>query len=334
MNREQFDGWVPIDIYASGSRPLVEWCFVGNRRFTEPFFSKTIEDCIQHPFNLLFRHQTPIETLREWSELQPGLDPSGFIFHSSRCGSTLISQMLAELPRNVVISEARPIDAVLRAHLRDKSITDPKRIEWLRWLVSAIGQKRSGVEEHLFIKFDSWNVVELKLIKQAFPAVPWVFVYREPFDVLVSHLTRYRGLHMIPGAIDPELFALDSNQVTQIEPEEYCAQVLGQIYRAGAEGSDQTNGLLVHYHELPGAVTSRIAEHFRLNLTERECDRLAARSQFDAKNPTIRFVNEAATTNRRVSDQVRVMAERWVVPWYEQLQARRMGRLGNQLHFE
>ena len=32
----------------------------------------------------------------------------------SRCGSTLVSQMLAALPQNIVISEAAPIDAVVQ----------------------------------------------------------------------------------------------------------------------------------------------------------------------------------------------------------------------------
>ena len=40
--------------------------------------------------------------------------PSGFIFHMSRCGSTVISQMLAALAEHVVVSEAGPIDALAR----------------------------------------------------------------------------------------------------------------------------------------------------------------------------------------------------------------------------
>jgi hypothetical protein len=36
--------------------------------------------------------------------------PDGFVFHMSRCGSTLVAQMLAVVPDHVVVSEAEPLD--------------------------------------------------------------------------------------------------------------------------------------------------------------------------------------------------------------------------------
>src|SRR6266542_3419017 len=87
-------------------------------------------------------------------EAQPGLSPSGFIFHMSRCGSTLISQMLAALPQNIVISEAGPIDSLLRTNFHDPSFADDRRPIWFAWVVSALGQRRSGQEQHFFIKFN------------------------------------------------------------------------------------------------------------------------------------------------------------------------------------
>src|SRR5215208_1425097 len=112
---DRLAGWVPIRLYREQSSAFVDWCYPGERRFTDPFFDQTVEQCLRHPFNLLFRHQTPIETLGQRHESHPGLPPAGFIFHLSRCGSTLITQMLAALAKNVVISEAAPIDSVLRA---------------------------------------------------------------------------------------------------------------------------------------------------------------------------------------------------------------------------
>ena len=61
-----------------------------------------------------------------------------------------------------------------------------QRIEWLRGVVSALGQPRLGTEKHLFIKFDAWKVLDLPLIRRAFPAVPWIFLYRDPVEVLTS----------------------------------------------------------------------------------------------------------------------------------------------------
>ena len=81
---------------------MVDWGCLGKERFTDPLFEQTIDVCLRHPFNLLFRHQTPIELLGEVAATFPMVPPSGFIFHLSRCGSTLVSQMLAALPQNIV----------------------------------------------------------------------------------------------------------------------------------------------------------------------------------------------------------------------------------------
>ncbi len=117
-----FEHWIPMRVYWHQARPMVDWGYLGERRFTDPFFEQTIGRCVRHPADLLFRHQTPLEFLGELAERRPGLTPTGFIFHLSRCGSTLISQMLAAAPKHVVISEASPIDAILRAHFHDAAI--------------------------------------------------------------------------------------------------------------------------------------------------------------------------------------------------------------------
>ncbi len=108
-------GWVPIQLHRAGAEAFIDWCWLGADRFTDPFFENTIDLAQSKPFNRLFTHRTPIAELGEWYEESPGLMPSGFIFHMSRCGSTLVSQMLAALPENLVISEAAPLDRLARA---------------------------------------------------------------------------------------------------------------------------------------------------------------------------------------------------------------------------
>src|SRR5262245_12288454 len=140
----ELDGWVPARLYARGAEAFVDWCYLGRRRFTEPFFSQTIQSCIHTPFNLLFRHQTHIDVICKWIAMRPGLVPDGFIFHMSRSGSTLITQMLGALSNQIVISEAGPIDSIIRGHSQFPDITETERVEWLRWMIGALGQPRSG----------------------------------------------------------------------------------------------------------------------------------------------------------------------------------------------
>ena len=93
----------------------MEWCYLGSNGLRDPFFDYTMGIEVQTPFNTLFRFRTPVEALAEWRTVSPGVAPAGFIFHLSRCGSTLITQMLASLPENVVLSKPGVVDAMIRA---------------------------------------------------------------------------------------------------------------------------------------------------------------------------------------------------------------------------
>jgi hypothetical protein len=317
------DGWVPIRFYWEQSVPLVDWCYIGARQFLEPFFNETVQRCLRTPFSLLFRHQTPPDVLGIRHDVRPGIAPTGFIFHMSRCGSTLVSQMLAALPGTVVISEASPIDAILRARFACPSLSDATRIDWLRWMLGALGQPRVGDERHFFVKFDSWNVTELPLIRRAFPEVPWIFLYREPIEVMASQFRR-RSAHLVPGVVEPALFGLDDSAATRMQPEEYCAHILARICEATLRHADHS-ALLVNYTQLPEAVPELLADFFRLDCGETGRASMRERALLDAKNPATPFVGATANTLGR--DALLRAAERELLPLYERLETRRLSRL-------
>ena len=323
MKLPRLGGWIPIRLYGQPPRLMVDWCYLGATRFTEPFFEQTIEHSLRHPFNQLFRHQTPIEVLGEWQAVQPGLPPTGFIFHMSRCGSTLISQMLGALPQNVVISEAGPIDSVLRANFQDPGVTDEQRVAWLKWLVSALGQ-RYNQEKNYFIKFDSWHTLDLPLIKRAFPKVPWVFVYREPVEVIVSNLNR-TARRMFPGPLGASLLGLDPSTILLMRREEYSARMIGKFCGVVLE-EHQGSALLVNYRQLPEVVSSSLLDFFRVSHSAADRELMRDASLFDAKNPSAHFVQDSEAKSREATDLVRQMADEWVNVFYEQLEAAREAR--------
>jgi hypothetical protein len=273
---------------------------------------------MRHPFNLVFRHQTPIEALMEWHQTQPGLPPTGFIFHMSRCGSTLVAQMLAALPQNIVISEAPPLDAILRAKLRD--VPEAQRIAWVRGLVSALGQPRGGDERGLFIKFDAWHVFDLPLIRRAFPDVPWIFMCRNPIEVMVSQLNR-RAAYLVPGAVEFGFKGFNPATALQMSPEEYCARALGAICRFAREQLRDGSGRVVNYTELPDAVWNSLSDVFRIEFTETEIDRMRSVTRFDAKNPSLFFSPDSSIKTGAVSELLREMSSRWIEPAYAELTA-------------
>jgi hypothetical protein len=320
MQADRFRGWVPIRVYWEQKAPVVDWCYMGKERFTDPFFSDTIERCLNHPANLLFRPQTPIETLAEWREAQPGLPPKGFIFHMSRCGSTLVAQMLAALPGTIVISEAGPIDSVLRANFRDPTLSDDRRAAWLEWAVSAMGQPRSDEEKDLFIKFDCWDTMDLGLIHRTFPDVPWIFLYRNPVEVMVSQFKK-KSAHLIPGVIEPALFGFDPAAAIELPPEEYSAKALARICEAALRHRKSGRSMFINYTSLPEAVWTTILDFFHIDYTPGDLAALRQAAQFNAKNPSLQFQDDRAAKLQQAGQQLIQATERWLAPVYERLQS-------------
>ena len=319
----QLIDWMPVRCYfGPQSQPMLDWCYPGERRFTDPFFEQTIEQCLRHPFNLLFRHQTPIEVLAEMYEAQPGIYPTGFIFHMSRCGSTLISQMLAALPQNIVISEAVTIDSILRANFLNPAITDAMQLDWLRWMISALGRRRQDQEQHLFIKFDSWHTLSMRLIRRAFPDVPWIFVYRDPVEVIVSQLRVPSG-RMLSGMYETHLLGLDFPTVAQMQLEEYCAMVTARICETALQQHGEGAGTIISYRQLPEAVYSLLTDVFHLSYSEVDLNRMRDVAQLNAKEPSARFVDDTEAKGREATEAVRQMTGKWVGSLYEQLEAQR-----------
>lgn len=322
IDSAQLDGWIPARLYWIDGQPVVDWCYWSKHGVNSPSFDQVVEDCLRHPFNLLFRHQTPIEVLGQWNHARPGLKPTGFILHMSRSGSNVVSRTLASLPQSLVLSEARPIDSILRAHLRCKQVTDEQRIVWLRWMVSALGQQRLGNERHFFITLDAWNMSELPLIRRAFPNVPWVFIYGDPLEEMASQLN-HRGAHMVPGVIDPSLFGIRRDTIAAMEPEEYCARVLAGICEA-AVAHHKNGGMLINNRALPQAVWSSISPFFGVSCSETERDNLQAITNLEANNPAVAFQNNPGGKKEKAMARIREAATKWLYPVYEKLEAVRL----------
>jgi hypothetical protein len=155
-------GWLPAEV---DWRPRGDLAMVRPTAAAEPFYADDVTRAGYRPLNRLVRLRTPLPAPGD----RPSRAPDGLIFHMSRCGSTLAAQMLAASPANVVISEAPPIDAVLRLEADDET-----KVARLRAMVAALGQARAG-ESRLFLKLDCWHVRDLPLFRRAFPDTPWVF---------------------------------------------------------------------------------------------------------------------------------------------------------------
>lgn len=313
MERLNFDGWLPIRVWQQAGEWRVDWCWFGDQPLRQPFFRDAVEEALRLPFNQAFRRQTPLSTLSDWQTISPGLAPSAFIFHASRCGSTLISQMLAQLDNYIVISEPPPLDTLLRS-----ALPPAERNAAIRGLLSAYGQPRRGVEQRLVIKLDAWNIGELERLRACFPETPWLFVYRDPLEIAVSHLRR-PGMHMVPGMIG--VSALDDGAAFDGQ-ESFIARRVGRLLHLGAEHCREFNGLAVNYRELPGAMEGRLARFFALS-AEQQTLVFGAVNQY-AKQPSETFVADGEGKQREASTLLRERVECWAHGPYETLEKSRL----------
>ncbi|GAA0647866.1 sulfotransferase family protein [Brevundimonas lenta] len=303
--------WNDADVEAS----TVEWLHCDLPRFDEPFLDDTYALLTRRPANVLFRRRTSLAELEAWAADSPGIPPTGFVFHVSRCGSTLLARLLGSLDHALVLSEPGPVDSIIRAGDR---LGRDRQISLLRAIVSALGQPRTPGQNRLFIKFDAWNTLHLPLVRAAFPEVPWVFLHRDPVEVLVSALTR-RGVHTVPGFLPPAHFGLADADAR--DPQAYAARVLGAIYQAGLDHHDPARGLALNYTALPGAAWTIVARHFGLTPTAGEVEALRAASAVNPKQGDAPFQADGAAKRDAASPEVRALADRWMRPAYQALEA-------------
>jgi hypothetical protein len=316
MATPQLDGWVPMGIRPGDDDWIVDWCCLGPQRFTNPRFDETIQQCLREPFNLLFRHETSLDMLRQWEWKRPGLPLAGFIFHMSRCGSTLVTQMLASLREHVVIADAAPVDHILRLPIGFESAE--ARAAAFRAMVTALTHPRDGSERCAFVKFDCWHTLDLRFIRRAFPGVPWIFIYRNPIEVLVSHL-EHPAPWCVPGALDEIRSGVPFADAMAMPREEYCARLLATLLESALSNRDDLRAMFVNCADLPQAVFSGILDHFSVPATEQTRAVMgAAAAAFDTR---LFLTRERAWHSRFASDAVRVASARWLDLLYSRLNA-------------
>ena len=277
-----WNGWVPIRVRSG----RVEWIYSGTRRFHEPFF----EDSVRR-LSGATRAESDLNELAAYAAAHPGLTPAGFIFHMSRCGSTLISQMLAAVDGNRVLSEAPALDDVLREDAR-----------LLPTMMSALGQPLSG-ERRLFVKWDCWLTSQMGLIQTCFPRTPCIFLYRDPVEVLVSQM-RNPGMWTVSDA------AIQGREV-------HVAKLLARI----CEAALAHHAVLVNYDQLPDALYGL----FGIEWADDEVAQMQSASTFDAKTSSFTFTPDAVEKRRSASSCTHAAAS-LVTPFYEALERRRLGK--------
>ena len=307
--------WLPIAVKADFGAISIDWAWFGAEPLRAPFYEHDIRRALRRPFNRAFRYRTALPDLLAQAGTLEALPPDGFIFHMSRCGSTLAAQMLAALDDSIVVSEAAPIDAVVQL---GGGLPEDDAARALRAIVAAFGRKRGGREKRYFVKLDCWHTLALPLFRRAFPAVPWVFLYRDPAEVLVSQM-RERGSQTVPQFFPPGFFGIAAAET--IADEDYCARVLAAICRAVLDHRHLGGGLILNYRQLPDAVWTTMLPHFGMSCSGEEQDTMRRAAAYNAKSPGMPFTGDSEGKQRAITAKVRDAAARHLGEIYERLES-------------
>jgi hypothetical protein len=300
--------WLPVDVLSGASEWIVIWAHFGGARLSEPFFEESRRRALWRPFNRLLRYRTALASLAETMPADVRL-PDGLIYHLSRCGSTLTAQMIAALPGARVVSEAPPIDAVAQLVHTRPDLPEPVRIALLRAIILAYGR---GVAGAFVLKLDSWHTLALPLFRASFPDVPWIFLFRDPAEILVSQV-RMPGLQTVPGAMPPGLYGIAKDE--RVPGVDYCARVLSRVCDAVlADGA--ADALVIDYATLPAGVEALILPHFGIMPEMIDLSGLRAASARDAKRPEVVFVDDSAGKRDAAGPAIRAAVERHLVTKY------------------
>lgn len=298
--------WLPTAIASDGAQMVIDWAHYGAEPLSEPFFEAELRRARNRPVSTLLRWRTPLEALLEEPDLCPPPPLDGLIFHMSRCGSTLVAQALGAMAGNLVVSEAPPFDELLQLCQSRPDVPLDDKVALLRAMAGVLATDRDGSVQRRFLKTDCWHTGALPLLRAAFPDTPWIFLYRDPVEVLMSH-EQMTGSQTLPG---PHAALVGIDDPSAIPGLDFVARVLAATCDRAADCADVGGGLFVDYATLPGALTERILPHFGIVPGPDELDALTRAVGRDAKTPSRSFDPHERAPRERASAAVIAASER------------------------
>ena len=297
---------LPVGVELEDGRPVIARLDLGNAAFAEPLFRQTIElapDALPA--------FTPYDDFR--AALDLSCKPAGFIFHISRCGSTLVSQLLKEIADVRVYSEPPAISKalILAAQLPRREVRD---------LLEAVICALCSHPGRVFFKFSSWNVLEYSLFDEVFPDVPKLFVVRRPAEVLASIAKGPPGFVTRRDMFADVVRRRAGDRADALDDVEFAAVLLSVFLDAMAGGGNGPRRVL-DYTELPLDAWQTLPRFFGIAEDKVDMARIENAARFHSKSyperVPFRKQDESVTpADRALFERY---AETWIGSRYEDL---------------
>ena len=212
------------------------------------------------------------------------LQLKGVVFHESRCGSTLVANSMAaaDPATHRVYSESPPpITAFKGCEASGESSCDEDlQTQLILDTMYFMSRSNDPKEKYLFLKIQSIGSTAISAFRRALPDIPYIFVYRDPVQVIMSHLNVphnrilqtncLRSFHRKPQIYVDVIQELTSKPYDELTPEEHCAAHMATIVESVKKEytRDPSMGVMVDYLDLPNILITHIfPNHFHLDMT-------------------------------------------------------------------
>lgn len=228
------------------------------------------------------------------SSTMHSIEPSAFIFHQPKSGSSLLTNMIAaSQPGTRVISEPIALSEIVgcqKCGEEDKKQALQDAMYLLGRTATTSDKKK---DESLFVKLSSASTIGLSVVRESFPDTKWVFMYRDADTILqklmnsrVDRRTCAHKKRRNPGAAMANYLLSKEKSVSNLETDEQvCAAFLATNMAVVQQelAVDNNAGRLVEYED----VTSQegIQELFDyLEVTEPDWGRIQDQRKKRANN--------------------------------------------------
>jgi hypothetical protein len=321
MIRER-PGLIPIDVHLDTAQLV--WLDVEQASFQESFFHRSVHRLLKENRNAI-KVNTGIDFLARHEPVSNAMSPTGFIFHLSRCGSTLLSKALARSPHHVVMSEPAPLNKIWYffkgTHFQESEYSDWKKHIYQNLLL-ALGRQRTREQKAYFVKFTSWNVVFLNFIKQVFPDVPCIFIYRTPDEVISSILKNKTGyLRLKNSALGAFLADCTIRDTEEISDLYYLERVLNRFFLAVLDvHSDDL--FYINYNKISTNNLESILNMFNYKTIQNELSLVIEQFSFYSKidDRNILFAPEKYERPKTISTKIQNCVNQRLAVLYKQLE--------------
>jgi hypothetical protein len=310
----QTSHWLPIEFIPSPTGLSIRWIQARPKEFSDPFFDQTV---------CRMRTSTP-PSCERITGVGPFLNlgrsigkipPVGFIFHLSRCGSTLLANAARESKDTVVLSEATLINSILPLPLPPAD-----RRALLSHAVRFFAKGPIENPHRLIVKFSSWNLLYIWDVLATWPGTPYVILIRDPAEILVSLLANPPGWSQYRDVAiwNRTLQGLERHETWPLPAEDYFARVLGRLCEA-AERAMSDNCLVVDYASLNLNTICRLTRFLGIPTASPESlARVIGIYSKDASRVRT-FVDDSPIKRNQVTEAIRRAIDRYVSTSYTAL---------------